>query len=89
MKVDPHPYEVRELVVKNFGDLGVVVESPLDLDETILLDDGQYVARSYRIAGLLAMWLIDVGIVQFYDSQGNMLRTVNLFTEVEPQRMAA
>ncbi len=89
MKIDPHPYEVRELVVKNFGDLGVVVESPLDLDETILLDDGRYVARSYRIAGLLAMWLINAGIVQFYDSLGNMLRTVNLFTEVEPQRMAA
>ena len=25
----------------------------------------------------------------FYDSEGNMLRTVNLFEEVRPQRMAA
>lgn len=89
MKVDPHPYEVRELVLKNFGELGVSVGSPLDLDETILLDDGRYVARSYRIAGLMAMWLIGVGIVQFYDDLGNMIRTVNLFTEQEPQRMAA
>lgn len=89
MKLGPHPYEVRDLVLKNFGELGAAVQSPLELDETILLDDGQYVARSYRIAGLLAMWLIGVGIVQFYDGAGNMLRTVNLFTEVEPQRMAA
>lgn len=89
MKVGPHPYEVRDLVLKYFGELGASVESPLDLDETILLDNGRYVARSYRIAGLLAMWLIGVGIVQFYDGAGNMVRTVNLFTEAEPQRMAA
>jgi len=89
MKVRPQPYEVRELVLRTFGELGVVVESPLDLDETILLDDGRYVARSYRIAGLMAMWLLGVGIVQFYDGEGNMLRSVNLYTEHEPQRMAA
>jgi hypothetical protein len=33
--------------------------------------------------------MIDVGLVQFYDADGNMLRTVNLFEEIEPQRMAA
>ena len=89
MKADLHPYEVRELVLKTFGELGVIVESPLDLDETILLDDGRYVARSYQIDGLLAMWLIGVGIVQFYDAEGIMLRTVNLFIERDYQRMAA
>jgi hypothetical protein len=30
-----------------------------------------------------------VGLVQFYDTAGNMLRTVNVFEEIEPQRMAA
>ena len=35
------------------------------------------------------MWLVDVGLVQFYDEQGNMLRTINLLLELEPQRMAA
>ena len=60
-----------------------------DLDERIMLDGGRYVARSYRVDDFLAMWMIDVGLVQFYDGDGNMLRTVNLFEEIEPQRMAA
>lgn len=89
MKTGPRPYEVRELVVRTFQEMGVSVSSPLDLDETILLDDGRYVARSYRVEGLMAMWLVGMGIVQFYDAEGNMLRVVNLFTEHEPQRLAA
>ena len=35
------------------------------------------------------MWLIDVGVLQFYDVDGEMLQTVNLFTELQPQRAAA
>jgi hypothetical protein len=89
MKVGPYPYEVRELVLQTFAQLGVSIPNPLDLDETIILDDGRYRARSYRAGGMMAMWLIFAGIVQFYDAAGNMLRTVNLFEEQEPQRMAA
>ena len=65
------------------------LKRPDALKETILIDDGRYVARTYRAGGLMAMWLIDVGIVQFYDEDGNMLRTINLLRELEPQRMAA
>ena len=57
--------------------------------ETILIDEGRYVARSYRIDGFLAMWLVPVGIVQFYDIHGGMLLTINLFKSLRPQRMAA
>ena len=46
-------------------------------------------ARCYRAAELFAMWLIDVGVLQFYDAEGEMLHTVNLFTELQPQRAAA
>jgi len=59
------------------------------IDETILIDQGRYVARSYRTEGYMAMWLVDVGIVQFYDDLGQMLATVNLFELLRPQRMAA
>ena len=38
---------------------------------------------------LMAMWLADIGLIQFYDCEGNMLRTVNLFAEIAPLRMAA
>lgn len=89
MRTEPMPHEVRELVVRTFQFLDVDVDDPYDLDETILIDDGRYSARSYKAHGYMAMWLIDVGIVQFYDAEGNMLRTVNLFEELAPLRMAA
>ncbi len=89
MRLSPPPEEVRELVVRNFEEFGVTPLGTSALKETILIDDGRYVARSYRAGGYLAMWLVGVGIVQFYDADGNMLRTINLLRELEPQRMAA
>jgi hypothetical protein len=89
MRKDPLAYEVRDLVVRTFEYFDVYLDNPWDLDETILIDDGQYSARTYRIDGCMAMWLVEIGIVQFYDAEGAMLRTVNLLEELEPQRMAA
>jgi len=60
-----------------------------EIDETILIDQGQYVARSYRMEGYMAMWLVPVGLVQFYDDEGRMLATISLFESLRPQRMAA
>ena len=67
----------------------LVTSSAMDIDETILIDEGRYVARSYRAAGYLAMWLVAVGILQFYDSRGRMLGTINLFESLRPKRLAA
>lgn len=89
MTVTPDSDQIRTIVFRTFLELDVAEESLDDLDERIMLDSGRYVARSYRVEDLLAMWMIDVGLVQFYDSEGNMLRTVNVFEEIEPQRMAA
>ena len=86
MRTDPLPYEVRELVLRTFQDFGVSIFSPLDLDETILVDDGRYAARTYKIDGYMAMWLLGIGIVQFYDAEGNMLLTVNLLEELTHAR---
>jgi hypothetical protein len=61
----------------------------LEIDETVLIDRGRCVARSYRAAGYMAMWLVAVGIVQFYDSCGQMLGTVNLFETLRPKRLVA
>jgi hypothetical protein len=87
--MDPLPYQVRELVLRTFEYLDVVFDGPWDLDETILIDEGRYSARTYKLSGYMAMWLVEIGIVQFYDARGNMLRTVNLWEELAPQRMAA
>ncbi len=89
MRKDPLPREVREIVLRVFQDLGVEVFDSWELDETILLDDGRYTARTYKVDRRMAMWLVDVGIVQFYDAEGNMLLTVNLLEELAPQRLAA
>jgi hypothetical protein len=61
----------------------------LNLEETILVDQGRCVARSYRADDYLAMWLMEVGIVQFYNAEGDMLLTVNLLETLLDQRMAA
>jgi hypothetical protein len=82
------PYEIRKLVVQIFHEFGERLTNLADLDETVLLDEGRSVARSYALGTLMAMWLVDVGILQFYDAQGNMLRTVNLSDDWQ-RRMAA
>jgi hypothetical protein len=61
----------------------------LEIDEKILIERGRCVARSYRVAGWFAMWLVAVGIVQFYDDAGRMLGTVNLFETLRPKRKTA
>ena len=49
----------------------------------------QSATRTYRAGDYFAMWLVEIGLLQFYDPYGNMLRTVNLFEENTPQRAAA
>ena len=89
MTVLPTADQIRTIVHRTFLELDIEEDLLEDMDERIMLDEGRYVARSYRVDDFLAMWMIDVGLVQFYDADGNMLRTVNLFEEIEPQRMAA
>ena len=89
MTIAPQPDQVRQLVARIFGEFGVQVYNVLDLNETLLVQGGRYVARSYKAEGLMAMWLLRAGIVQFYDAQGAMLRTVNLLKRLRPHPMAA
>ena len=89
MTVVPEPHEVRRLVIETLLELGATGPSLFGLEETALIDDGRYMAQSYRIDGFMAMWLIDIGIVQFYDNEGNMLTTVNLLKEFKMMKMAA
>jgi hypothetical protein len=81
--------EIRDLVVRRFVRYGASAESLLALEETILVDDGKHAARSYRAGYLMAMWLVEVGIVQFYDAEGRMLGTVTLLEGSAGQRRAA
>ncbi len=89
MTVGPQPEQVRELVVRVFQDFGVQDLHAGRLNETLLIKGGRHVARTYRAGGLMAMWLLRAGVVQFYDSDGTMLRTVNLFKRIRPRPVAA
>ncbi len=89
MTVMPRTNEVRRLVERNFCEfLGEIV--PCDeISETIRIEAGKVIARTFRTDDHMAMWFIEIGVVQFYDIDGNMLRTVNLLEEMDPVRAAA
>jgi hypothetical protein len=84
----PTPTEVRQLVVETFQRLGTHIEAEA-VSETILIRDGRYRGRSYRAAGMMAMWMIDIGLLQFYAADGAMLATISLFDRPISQRVAA
>jgi hypothetical protein len=90
MLVSPDAAEVRSMVDQTFRHHFHVPEDVLDeLVEIPMVDDGRCIARSYRIDGYMAMWLIDIGLLQFYDAEGGMIRRANLLAELEPRAMAA
>jgi hypothetical protein len=89
MRIDPQPTEVRRIVLRIFRQFGASPQSLFEMQETTRVEQGKCLARSYRIGDLLAMWLVEVGILQFYDAEGAMLATVNLLQKVVPERLAA
>ncbi len=89
MTVAPQPDEIRELVARTFEEFGAGVGNFRELNETLLVEGRRFVARSYRSKGLMAMWLLNAGIIQFYDADGKMLRTINLFKKLRPRSVAA
>jgi len=90
--LSPHtPTSVRQLVVEHFARFGADPQEADACAETILIRDGKYRGRSYRTSELLAMWMIEIGLVQFYAADGAMLATVSLDERTAPQmrKMAA
>ena len=63
MRGSPSANLVRELVWRTFKTLSFRKAARTDLNETILIDQGRCVGRSYRVAGFMAMWLVEVGLV--------------------------
>ena len=90
MLVSPTPTEVRWIVEQSFRKHFHLTDEDLeDMVEIPMIDCGRCIARSYRVSTYLAMWMQDVGILQFYDEQGRMLRRANLFAEVNPPPAAS
>lgn len=90
MLVSPNASEVRWIVDESFKRFYRLTNDDLaELVETPMIEDGRCIARSYRVSSFLAMWLIDIGLLQFYDENGRMLRRANLLAEIEPRAAAA
>lgn len=90
MLVSPTTAEVRWIVEQSFQRYFEISSDDLqDLIELPMIEDGRCMARTYRVSNLLAMWLKDVGILQFYDEQGRMLRRANLFADIDGPTAAA
>jgi hypothetical protein len=87
MMAVPHPDEVRQIVVRTFGELGVRRSG--DVQETIRIDVGHLLARTYKLGRMSAVWEIRSGLLRFFDARHNLLRSINLLEELSPQRMAA
>jgi hypothetical protein len=52
------------------------------LNRTILIRDGNFVAHKFRFDGGYALWLVEKGVVEVYDDDGNM-KTLNVETSDE------
>jgi len=89
MDVSLNPTAVRQIVLDVFQQYQPEAADGGRLEEHIRIQEGRLAARCYRDQQLFAMWLVDVGLLQFYDQQGNMLRTINLLTRTESSRIAA
>ncbi len=72
------PSVVRQLVVQALGELLKQPFESEEMVETILIRDGQYRGRSYRFAGWMALWLVESGLVQFFDTEGDLVRVAEV-----------
>jgi hypothetical protein len=89
MRTEPLLHEVRTLVIDVLKELGTPILDADDLSETIIVREGRYVGRSYQTESLRVTWMITDGIIQFYDTDGRILRTISLFRRKAGYRLAA
>ena len=88
MAYSPTADQVRQLVRKVLAQLGATPQELAALEEHLLVEQGRCRARSYRTPRLWATWLLDVELIQFYDQQGRMLRTISLRPPAPARRAA-
>lgn len=78
MNASSHPEIVRRLVQAFLAEHGVAAGEQRRMVDTLLLRDGKYVGRSFRCGGFLAMWMIEAGVVTFYDDAGEILQIASV-----------
>ena len=66
---------VRNLVRRNFAELGMVEE--LEIAEHILLRDDIYCGRKFQAGRLQAIWFIEEDEIKFYATDGTVARVMS------------
>jgi hypothetical protein len=77
--------QLHHLVVEGFRVLGA--DDHEAVSRFILLRENRFAGQRYCCHDLQAVWLAGEDALQFYDGEGNLLRTVPM--EAEPMRKAA
>lgn len=83
------PGEMRQVVLNRFQQYHADKITRDDLDERMHIEGGRAVAYCYRVDTLFAMWMVPIGLVQFYDDQGNMLQTIDLTARASSEKRVA
>ena len=76
MTIAPHPGDIRRVVLRTLQEVGAELSSLQDLRETILVDAGTCMARTYSAGGYKAVWLLAEGILRVTNDSGQLLRIV-------------
>mgnify|MGYP006299370001 CR=1 FL=1 len=83
------PNEMRQVVRNGFQRHCTRVIFEEDVEECVRVEDGRVLAYCYYMDHLFAMWMVDIGLVQFYDDGGAMLQTLDLSVPAHQTRRAA
>ncbi len=74
------PGQVRQLVAETLTHHGLAQDQLGHIQETLLLREGRYLGRSFRVDGWLAVWLPKVNLMSVYAPDGELLEAIDLKT---------
>lgn len=83
------PNEMRRVVLDSFQRHCTRIIPREDMQEYVRVEQGKVVAYCYYVDDLFAMWMVDIGLVQFYNETGAMLHTFDLSMPATEIRRAA
>ena len=69
--VERPPESLPEVVAAALREMGLGIDEAA-LNRSILIRDGNFVGHKFRFDGGYALWLVEKGVVEVYDNEGNM-----------------
>jgi len=76
----------RQLVYRTLADLGTTDPGPCN--ESVLINGGYCVGRRFSFSSGEAVWMEADAKIEFYDKNGNSLKTISTDEQVEMKKAA-